>query len=68
MTKVMLREVIKLQHDAPEAHSLTALMLSGSIDNNILGEDRLSKFKYAFPIEMYFENIDNFEGGGYILQ
>jgi hypothetical protein len=34
----------------------------------ILGEDRLSKFENAFPIEMYFENIDNFEGGGFMIQ
>lgn len=32
--------------------------------DNILGEDRLSEFKTAFPIEMYFENIDNFGGQG----
>lgn len=32
--------------------------------DNILGEDRLSKFKAAFPIEMYFENIDNYGGQG----
>lgn len=36
--------------------------------DNILGEDRLSKFENAFPIEMYFENIDNFEGGGFMIQ
>jgi hypothetical protein len=36
--------------------------------DTILGEDRLSKFENAFPIEMYFENIDNFEGGGFMIQ
>jgi hypothetical protein len=36
--------------------------------DEILGEDRLSKFENAFPIEMYFENIDNFEGGGFMIQ
>ena len=32
--------------------------------DEILGEDRLSEFKTAFPIEMYFENIDSFAGQG----
>lgn len=36
--------------------------------DDILGEDRLSEFKTAFPIEMYFENIDNFAGQGAFIQ
>ena len=36
--------------------------------DNILGEDRLSEFKAAFPIEMYFENIDSFDGQGQFIQ
>lgn len=36
--------------------------------DEILGEDRLSKFKNAFPIEMYFENVDNFGGQGAFIQ
>jgi hypothetical protein len=36
--------------------------------DEILGEDRLSQFKTAFPIEMYFENIDNFGGQGAFIQ
>ena len=36
--------------------------------DDILGEDRLSKFKNSYPIEMYFENIDNFEGQGAMIQ
>lgn len=36
--------------------------------DEILGEDRLSEFKDSFPIEMYFENIDNFEGQGAFIQ
>lgn len=36
--------------------------------DEILGEDRLSTFNYAFPISAYFENIDNFDGGGYMIQ
>jgi hypothetical protein len=36
--------------------------------DNILGEDRLSQFKTAFPIEMYFENVDSFGGQGAFIQ
>ena len=36
--------------------------------DEILGEDRLSQFKTAFPIEMYFENVDSFAGQGPFLQ
>lgn len=32
--------------------------------DEILGEDRLSKFKDAYEIEMYFENVDSFDGNG----
>ena len=36
--------------------------------DEILGEDRLSKFKKAFAIEMYLENADGFEGQGAFIQ
>lgn len=36
--------------------------------DEILGEDRLSEFKTAFPIEMYFENVDNYGGQGAFIQ
>ena len=36
--------------------------------DELLGEDRLSKFENAFPISAYFENIDTFDGGGYMTQ
>lgn len=36
--------------------------------DEILGEDRLSKFKKAFSIEMYLENADGFEGQGAFIQ
>lgn len=32
--------------------------------DQILGEDRISRFKQAFGIEMYMENVDGFDGGG----
>lgn len=36
--------------------------------DEILGEDRLSEFTHSYPIEMYFENIDNFDGQGAMIQ
>lgn len=36
--------------------------------DDVLGEDRLSQFKTAFPIEMYFENVDSFGGQGAFIQ
>ena len=36
--------------------------------DEILGEDRLSEFKTAFNIEMYFENVDSFDGQGAFIQ
>lgn len=36
--------------------------------DEILGEDRLSRFQHAYPIEMYFENVDGFGGQGSFIQ
>jgi hypothetical protein len=36
--------------------------------DEILGEDRLSKFINSYPCEMYFENVDSFEGQGAFIQ
>lgn len=36
--------------------------------DEILGEDRLSTFKNAFPIEMYLETVTGFEGQQFFIQ
>ena len=36
--------------------------------DEILGEDRLSKFKNAYGIEMYLETVNGFEGQGAFIQ
>jgi hypothetical protein len=36
--------------------------------DEILGEDRLSEYKNAYPIEMYLENVTGFEGQGAFIQ
>lgn len=35
--------------------------------DDILGEDRLSEFKNSYPVEVYFQNIENFGGQGSFL-
>jgi hypothetical protein len=37
-------------------------------EDKVFGEDRLSKFEHAYPIEMYFDNIDSFAGQGAMIQ
>lgn len=37
-------------------------------NDRIFGEDRLSKFEHAYPIEMYFDNITSFAGQGAMIQ
>lgn len=36
--------------------------------DEILGEDRLSKFEHSYPVIMYLESIDGFEGQGAMMQ
>lgn len=36
--------------------------------DEILGEDRMSQFKDAYPIDMYLESVDGFEGQGAFIQ
>lgn len=36
--------------------------------DDILGEDRLSQFKNAYPVDMYLENVGGFEGQGAFIQ
>lgn len=36
--------------------------------DDILGEDRLSKFTSSYPIEMYIENVEGFEGQQAFMQ
>lgn len=36
--------------------------------DEILGEDRMSKFRDAYPIDMYLESVDGFEGQGAFIQ
>lgn len=36
-------------------------------EDRILGEDPLNRFEHAYPIEMYMENVQGFEGEGELL-
>ena len=54
----------KLQAEAIDIHSMSMLYIPRSLvsEDLILGEDRLSQFKYAYPINVYVENVDGFTG------
>jgi hypothetical protein len=54
----------KLQAEAIDIHSMPMLYIPRRLvaEDGILGEDRLSEFKYAYPINVYVENVDGFTG------
>lgn len=56
--------VEKLITEAIDIHSVEMLYIPRSLvaEDRILGEDRLSEFKHAYPINTYLENVDGFEG------
>lgn len=56
--------VEKLITEAIDIHSVEMLYIPRVMvaEDMILGEDRLSKFKEAYPINVYMENVDGFEG------
>lgn len=54
----------KLNHEAVELYSIEAYYVPRTLVNEdqILGEDRLSKFKESYRIDVYVESVDGFEG------
>ena len=52
--------------EAIEIHGLKMMYIPRTLIalDEILGEDRLSEFKDSYPITMYFDQIDNFDGQG----
>lgn len=56
----------KLNAEAIQIHSIHALYIPRAFValDDILGEDRLSKFEHAYPVDIYFESVDGFEGQG----
>lgn len=56
--------VEKLITEAIDIHSVEMFYIPRKLvaEDNILGEDRLSEFRTAFPINVYMENVDGFEG------
>ena len=54
----------KLITEAIDIHSVEMMYIPRSLvaEDKILGEDRLSEFKTAYPINVYLENVDGFEG------
>ncbi len=56
----------KLHHEAIEIHSIAANYIPRKFvaEDTVLGEDRLSEFKNAYPIDVYVQNVDGMEGQG----
>lgn len=54
----------KLITEAIDIHSVEMMYIPRVLvaEDKILGEDRLSEFKEAYPINVYLENVDGFEG------
>ncbi len=54
----------KLNDEAVQIQSVKASYLSRQLvaKDDILGEDRLSEFRDAYPIDIYIESADGFEG------
>ena len=55
----------KLQKEAIEIYSTPGMYYiprSLIAEDTILGEDRLSEFKHAYPVDIYIENVDGFSG------
>jgi hypothetical protein len=55
----------KLQTEAIAIHSTPGMLYIPRAlvaEDSILGEDRLSKFEHAYPVDIYIENVTGFEG------
>jgi len=54
----------KLHHEAIQIHSIDANYIPRTLiaEDKIFGEDQLSEFRDAFPIQIYLETVDAFEG------
>jgi hypothetical protein len=54
----------KLHHEAIQIHSVRASYIPRTLvaEDTVLGEDRLSEFNKAYPIDLYIQSVDGFEG------
>ena len=52
--------------EALDIHSIDAFYIPRRFvgKDDMLGEDRLSKFEHAYPIQVYLETVDGFQGQG----
>lgn len=52
--------------EALDIHSIDALYIPRKLvgQHELLGEDRLSRFEHAYPIQVYLETVDGFQGQG----
>lgn len=56
----------KLHHEAIQIHSIRASYIPRKMiaEDKILGEDRLSQFNDAYPVDIYIQNVEGMEGQG----
>lgn len=56
--------VEKLITEAIDIHSVEMMYIPRKLiaEDKILGEDRLSEFNHSYPINVYLENVDGFDG------
>jgi hypothetical protein len=55
----------KLQHEAIQIHSTPGMFYIPRnlfAEDKILGEDRLSTYEHAYPVDLYVESFDGFTG------
>jgi hypothetical protein len=54
----------KLHHEAIQIHSIRASYIPRTMiaKDEVLGEDRLSQFNDAYPIDLYLESVEGYEG------
>lgn len=52
--------------EALDIHSIDALYIPRKFvgKDDLMGEDRLSRFEHAYPIQVYLETVDGFQGQG----
>ena len=52
--------------EALDIHSIDVLYIPRKFvgKDSLLGEDRLSRFEHAYPVQVYLETVDGFQGQG----
>lgn len=54
----------KLHHEAIQIHSIAATYIPRKFvsEDTVLGEDRLSEFTNSYPVDVYLQSVEGFDG------